>query len=106
MYGISREKIHDLTELGFDVVADLDVEGAVRVKAQFSSSKTIFLAPPSFEVLEQRMRKRGAMTEDEISGRLAHAHRETSAGLSFDHFITLNDVSTGVAQLRKLLSNL
>ena len=91
LYGTHRRLVEEQVAAGKTVILDIDVQGAAQVRASGTDAAFVFVLPPSFEVLEQRLRSRGTDSEDVIAGRLAVARSEMSQADLFDHRI-INDV--------------
>jgi len=70
-YGTSMAEVFPRLDQGIDVLMDIDVQGAERVLARHPEAHSIFIMPPSYEVLETRLRRRGLDSEPEIARRLA-----------------------------------
>jgi guanylate kinase len=75
-YGTGAEYRTEWIERGPDVLFDVDVQGAARLAAAFPGAAKLFLLPPSFAVLESRLRNRGSDSEEVIQRRLENAKRE------------------------------
>jgi guanylate kinase len=87
-----RDQVEKVLDSGYFCLLDVDVHGAINVKKEFDRrATTIFIAPPSFEVLEARLRGRGTETEEAIKIRLERARHELSFAHSFDHLV-VNDI--------------
>lgn len=89
-YGTPKKFVMDVIERGGTVVLEIDVKGAAQIKKQFPSCVGVFIMPPSFEVLEKRLRGRGTEREDKIVRRLSEAKHELSTYKLFD-YIVFND---------------
>ena len=102
-YGTPADPISKANEAGADVLLDIELEGARQVRTQRPDALMIFVAPPSLEILEQRLRDRGDTSEDDIEGRLMIAKSQLSeAPLLFDHVVVnevLDDATTEIANL-------
>lgn len=70
-YGTSNQEVFPRLEQGVDVLMDIDVQGAERVLAKYPEAHGIFIMPPSYEDLQERLLRRGLDGEDEIARRLA-----------------------------------
>ena len=93
-YGTSREEVVRRLNRGEDVILDIDYQGAKQIAqdAQLSErALNIFIFPPSFEVLEKRLRDRGLNTESEIEIRLLKAIEEIDAGKEFYQYVIINN---------------
>ncbi|MBF0201599.1 MAG: guanylate kinase [Desulfamplus sp.] len=89
-YGTSREMLERSLSRGDNVLLDIDVQGAGQIVKAFPEAVTIFIMPPSLEVLEERLRKRGTDSEDTIQKRLLNAEAEM-AGRDFYKYVVVND---------------
>ena len=97
-YGTLKSEIFDRVNAGRDVLLDIDVQGAMQIRDAAASDpllarvcEFIFIAPPSLEVLETRLRGRSTDSEEQIQLRLAGARRELSFYERYDYLI-VNDV--------------
>ena len=90
-YGTSRRRLEGLLEEGFDVLLDIDVQGAGQIRKSCSGGAYIFILPPSLEVLKGRLESRGSNTRDDMERRLARAVEEIRNYETFDYVI-VNDV--------------
>jgi len=93
LYGTSTEVLGRLRR-GEDVILDIDYQGAAQIANDpelKTRSLNVFIFPPSFEHLEQRLRDRGLNSEDEIHTRLQKAIDEIDAGKEFYHYVIIND---------------
>jgi len=90
-YGTSRAWIGERIGAGDDILLEIDWQGAQQVRKTFPEAVGVFVLPPSFEVLEQRLRGRGTDSDDVISRRLLGARGEMRHVGEFDYVI-LNDV--------------
>ena len=90
-YGTPREPVTDRLSHGSAVLLEIELEGARQVRRSLPDAFQIFLAPPSFEALEQRIRGRGTESEEAIQKRLRKAEQELSAQDEFDA-VVVNDV--------------
>ncbi len=93
-YGTSRAEVIERLMTGQDVILDIDYQGAKQIAADRELKKrklNVFIFPPSFEALEQRLRDRGLNTDREIETRLRKAIDEIDAGKAFYNYIIIND---------------
>lgn len=94
LYGTGVEYRTEWIERGRDVLFDVDVQGAARLSTVFPGAAKLFLLPPSFAVLEERLRRRGLDPPEVIERRLQNARRELLACRSFHHVIVNDDLDT------------
>jgi len=93
-YGTSAVDTQRLLDSGCDVVLVIDVQGARKVREHGIAATTVFVMPPSFETLEQRLRGRSKDSEEAMQRRLKVAREEVAAYAEYD-YIVINDQVTG-----------
>jgi guanylate kinase len=93
----------DQLEAGRDVVLEIDVQGAATVRERMPEAVLIFLAPPSQEELERRLRARHTEDEAAIARRLAAAEEEMAAAARFDHVVVNDDVDRAAVELAAII---
>jgi guanylate kinase len=94
LYGTSKAEVIDRLNRGEDVILDIDYQGARQIAEDSDlneRSLNVFIFPPSFEVLERRLRERGLNTDTEIETRLKKAIAEIDAGKEFYKYVIIND---------------
>ena len=89
-YGTSREAVEQQLAAGFDVILDIDWQGARQIRNSFPSSRSIFVLPPSLDVLRQRLIERGQDNDTVVQRRMKDAQAEISHWDEFD-FLIIND---------------
>ncbi len=99
-YGTPRREMEALRDAGRDVVLRIDVQGAMQVRAQFPEAILIFIAPPSIEELEQRLRRRARDDEESIQLRLMNAREEMEYIPRYDYLIINDDLNRALETLR------
>ncbi|MBM3433415.1 MAG: guanylate kinase [Bacteroidetes bacterium] len=98
-YGTLRSEVERLWAEGKVVAFDIDVVGGRNLKQQFGDrALALFVAPPSLEVLGQRLRGRGTETEDQIAQRLAKAEWELAQASEFDRVVVNDDLDRAEAE--------
>jgi len=102
-YGTPRASVEEKIHEGRAVLMELEVQGARQVRAQLDPVLTVFLAPPSWEELERRLRGRGTEPDDVIERRLATARKEMAAMDEFDHVIINDEVASAGGELVNLI---
>lgn len=103
LYGTSRDELERAESDGVDLLADLDVQGARQIREHLRGAVTVFILPPSYEVLEERLRGRGADPEPVIRRRLSRARGEVRAYSEYDHVLVNDDVDECVESLRAIV---
>ena len=105
-YGTLKSEINDLNNLGKNLIFDIDAIGGLSIKKEFpESTLTIFICPPSLEELENRLRKRGADSEEKIKIRLSKASKEMSMSVLYDYAIENHNLEETVAKVKILINN-
>jgi guanylate kinase len=89
-YGTGRQAVEQQLASGHDVILDIDWQGARQIRESFPSCRSIFIIPPSLEVLRQRLTARGQDSETVIKRRMRDAQAEISHWDEFD-FLIIND---------------
>ena len=89
LYGTSRAEVEHLIGSGQDVVLEIDYQGALQIKKLFPNAILIFILPPSWDELAQRLTRRGEDQPDVIAQRLANARIEVAQAQYFD-FVIIN----------------
>ncbi|MEB3194292.1 MAG: guanylate kinase [Cyanobacteriota bacterium] len=102
-YGTPRGAVEQRLAEGQPVLLEIELEGARQVRRTFPSGQQIFVAPPSFEELERRIRGRGTDTEEAIQRRLARARDELAASGEFDAVLVNGDLETAGQELETLM---
>ena len=95
-YGTPLDPVLEQLEQGNDVILEIELQGALQVKKRMPQAVLVFIAPPSFEELEDRLRGRGTETEEVILRRLAIARQECENMHQF-HYVVVNDQVTDAA---------
>jgi guanylate kinase len=91
LYGTSRSGVETMVAGGQDVVLEIDWQGALQIKTLFPNAVLIFILPPSFDELAQRLNRRGEDRPEVIAQRLANARHEVAQACHFD-FVIINSL--------------
>ena len=102
-YGTPRSQVEARLEQGITVILDIEVQGAAQVKEKMPEAVTVFLAPPSLEALEQRLRGRGTETEEKICQRLETAKKELLLAPTYDFTVINNIPEQAAGEIRAIL---
>jgi len=103
-YGTSAADTERMLASGQDVVLVIDVQGARQVKAHGVDHTSIFVLPPSFEVLERRLRGRSKDTEEQMQRRLATARAEASSFTDYDYVVVNDQLEPTVVRLQEIIA--
>ena len=102
-YGTSQKWLLERLHTGTDVILEIDWQGAQQVRRLKPDAVTIFILPPSREILEQRLRNRGQDSETIIAQRLQGAFDEISHYVEFDYLVVNDDFSQALKDLQAIV---
>ena len=117
-YGTLISSIEGRVLAGFDVILDIDVQGALQLKEKLSHAQGsgsfflrdvvsyLFVAPPSFEVLSKRLTERGTESLESLKHRLGNAKQEIDSRFKYDYIVTNDNLETARAELRSIIHSL
>lgn len=98
-YGTPAESVMEHIDNGDQVILEIDVQGALQVRERVPEARFVFIAPPSFEELERRLRSRGTEDEETIQRRLEAARVELSQKEEYDIQLVNDDLEAAVREL-------
>lgn len=104
-YGTSIDGVRQLQSQGFDVILEIDVQGAAQVKAKLPDAVSIFILPPSLTILEARLRGRATDTDEVIARRLNEAKSEIQQAFQFDYAVVNEDLEQAEADLVHIIQS-
>jgi guanylate kinase len=102
-YGTSRQAIEARLQAGEDVVLEIDFQGALQIKQLFAQAVLIFILPPSWQELRQRLRRRGEDAPEVIEQRLANARVEVAQARQFDYIVVNALFETALFDLKTIV---
>lgn len=103
-YGTSLKAIQDRLDAGIDVLLDIEVQGAAKVRSRCPDALFIFIIPPSFEELSRRLHRRNTDSEEVIAGRLEKAQVEFREIPNYDYLVINDKVSHAVEEIEAILT--
>jgi len=104
-YGTSQRTVESTLEDGIDVILEIDWQGAKQVRKMLPDCLSIFILPPSIEILQQRLESRGQDSKDIIARRMQDAVNEMSHCNEFDYLIVNDDFNLALAELSSIISS-
>jgi len=102
-YGTSKRQIIEETAAGADIILEVDVQGAASVRQLLMDSVSIFILPPSYEVLRQRLIARNTDSQEELKVRLRNAPEELKQYSAFDYVIINDEIERAAGQLASII---
>jgi guanylate kinase len=103
LYGTAHRQVTEEIALGKDIVLEVDVQGAASVRELIDDAVSIFILPPSFAILKQRLVARGTDSAEELELRLRNAPTELEHYSNFLYVIINNDVDRAAQQLASII---
>ena len=103
-YGTPRKYVEDKMAAGKDVILEIEVQGAMQVHEKRPDAVMVFIAPPSFEELANRLRGRGTEDEAKVQKRLETAKGELAQQDKFDYVVVNDTVERAVNELHEILN--
>ena len=102
-YGTPLDPVEEHLAQGHDVILEIELQGALQVKKRLPQAVLVFIAPPSFEELENRLRGRGTEQEEVILKRLAIAREECAHMDEFRYIVVNDEVASAADRLRAVM---
>lgn len=102
-YGTPRKYVEDMLSSGKDVILEIDIQGALKVKEKFSEGIFIFILPPSMEELKNRIKKRGSETEESLIKRFKTAYKEINYVSKYNYVVINDEVDKAVKKLESII---
>ena len=102
-YGTPKEYVEQKMAEGKDVILEIEIQGALKVKKRFPDALLLFVTPPSAEELRRRLGGRGTETLEVINARLARAAEEASGMEAYDYLLINDDLDRCVEEMHQLI---
>lgn len=102
-YGTSHLQVERETSAGNDVILEIDVQGAESIRKMAPNAVQIFILPPSYQVLRDRLIRRQTESEDDLKIRLLNAHTEVERYKEFDYVVINDEVTKATADLQAII---
>jgi len=103
LYGTPRDYVESSLKEGYDIILEVDVEGAANIKKQYPECVSIFILPPSFDELEARIIGRGTESRDVIEKRLETAKKEVTYLYDYDYVVINDDIKLAAEKIMKII---
>lgn len=105
LYGTPKENVLKQVEIGKIVLLEIELQGARQVRKSFPDGLYLFIAPPTFNELERRIRGRATDSEDDIKKRLLRAKEELISQEEFDETVINDQLHTAISEIENIIYN-
>jgi guanylate kinase len=102
-YGTPRRPLEQSIRLGRDILLDIDVQGARKIKRKYPQAVSIFLVPPSWRELQRRLARRGTDGQEIIRRRLLNARSEMRDIIKYDYYVVNRELEESLALLKSIV---
>jgi guanylate kinase len=102
-YGTDRQEVYEQLEQGFDVILEIDWQGAQQIRSNMPDTISIFILPPTEEALRHRLEGRGQDDEDVINRRMSAARNEISHYSEYDYLVINDDFAQALEDLKSIV---
>jgi guanylate kinase len=103
-YGTRRDFVEGQLAAGWDVLLNIDIQGGDKVKKEFPGAVMVFILPPSFADLEQRLRGRGDLAAADFASRLVTARDEIKASARYDYLVINDEIERATGDLEAIVA--
>ncbi|MDP2891576.1 MAG: guanylate kinase [Bacillota bacterium] len=104
LYGTPRQYVKDQIKKGHDVILEIDVQGALKVKDKMDKGVFIFIVPPSMEELKRRLKKRNSEMEEQALKRFATAYLELDFIEKYNYIVVNDEVEKAVKKVECIIT--
>ena len=104
-YGTPRAYVESQLALGKDVILEIEIQGALKVKEKFPDTLLLFITPPSAQELKERLVGRGTEDEATIQSRLSRAFEESQGIENYDYLVINDDLNECVAKVHEIIQS-
>ena len=103
-YGTPKSKVEEMLSKGIDVILEIDIQGALKVKENFEEGVFIFILPPSMEELKQRIIKRGSETPESLMTRFKSAYQELNYVSKYNYAVVNDEVHLASKKIEGIIA--
>ena len=104
-YGTPKTYVEEQLNAGKDVILEIEIQGALKVKEKFPETLLLFVTPPSAAILKDRLVGRGTETMDVVEMRMRRAAEEAEGLASYDYIVVNDDLQTCVNQMHSIIQS-
>ena len=103
-YGTPKAPVEAAINSGKDIIVEIDVNGAAQIRSKIKEAISVFIMPPSLEILKARLSRRGTETADVIEKRVAVALGEIARATEYDYIVVNDDLSEAVEDFAAIIT--
>lgn len=103
LYGTPKDPVDEMLKAGLAVILEIEVQGAEKIRKLYPEAVSIFLAPPSTAVLEERLRGRNTEDEETVNHRLVIAREEIRRAVEYDYLVINDTVDNAVDRIETII---
>lgn len=104
-YGTPRTYVEDMLNEGRDVILEIEMQGAMKIKEKIPEAMLVFVTPPSIRELEERLKKRGTETPEVIASRMRQAVEESKGMENYDYLLINDQLDACVEELHRMIQS-
>lgn len=104
-YGTPRDYVEDQMDQGRDVILEIELQGALKIKEKYPEALLLFVMPPDATTLVERLNGRGTEAQDVVRARLARAVEEADGAVQYDYMIINDDLEQSVEEVHYLIDS-
>jgi len=102
-YGTPQKPVEEWTKVGTDVILEIEVAGGAQIKEKMPNSVSIFILPPTMQVLESRLRNRGTESDEMINKRLEAAKTEIQHAKDYDYVVFNDKLEDAIEEVKTII---
>ena len=102
-YGTPKDKVFDMLNNGYDVILEIDIQGALKVKESYNEGIFIFIMPPTMRELRDRLVKRGTESKEKIIERFTTAYKEVNEKSKYNYVVINDKVLDAVQKVEAIM---
>ena len=103
-YGTPKDKIFEKLDNGFDVILEIDIQGALKIQDKISDALFIFIMPPTMEILKERLTKRNTEDEDKIMERFKTAYKEINEVTKYNYVVVNDRIDIATSKVEAIIA--
>jgi guanylate kinase len=103
-YGTPKDYVENLLESGYDVILEIDIQGAAKVRTGYKEGIYIFIVPPSMKELKRRIEERGTESKEQMEMRLSCASEEIKNADDYSYIVINDDLNVAANKVQSIIT--